>query len=112
MPSGDCVGWIVEEDIYIEPSTAYRVVQQVAQSVNDALPVSEQTLNKRLKERGVLASVDKKRGTLTVRRVLSGSRKDVLHFRKSKILPDGFDGPSSADDAEARYPEMSGFNVG
>jgi hypothetical protein len=112
MPSGDCVGWVVEDDIYVEPSTAYRVVQQIAQSVGDALPVSEQTLKKRLKERGLLASVDTKRGTLTVRRVLSGSRKDVLHFWKSNILPEGFEGPSSADDAGAGEPEMSGFNVG
>jgi hypothetical protein len=37
------------------------------------------TLRKRLSERGLLASTDNNRQTLTVRRTLEASRRDVLH---------------------------------
>jgi hypothetical protein len=45
-------------------------------------------LKKRLHEKGLLASVDGKRETLTIRRTISGSSKEVLHFRRHTILPD------------------------
>jgi hypothetical protein len=57
--------------------------------VGEVLAISEQTLKKRLHEKHLLASVDEPRQTLTVRRIMSGSSKNVLHFRRSTILPDG-----------------------
>jgi hypothetical protein len=57
------------------------------------LPISEQTLRKRLHEKGLLASTDENRDTLTVRRTIAGANRNVLHFLRSTILPDGIDEP-------------------
>jgi hypothetical protein len=96
-PRGDCIGWTDGDDIYLEPTAAYRVVQIAGRDIGDALTVSEQTLRKRLHEKGLLASIDEKRETLTVRRSICGSSKIVLHFRRGTILPQVSDGDEDAE---------------
>ena len=59
------------------------------------------TLRRRLKERGVLATCDTQRRTLTVRRTLEGQRREVLHLYREALCAstgdsDGADGPWSA----------------
>jgi hypothetical protein len=66
LPLGHCVGWVDGENIYLEPSVAYRVAQAAAREIGEALSVSEQTLKKRLREKGLLVATDEKRQTLTV----------------------------------------------
>lgn len=90
-PCGRRIGWADKGDIYIEPTTAYQVTQVASRDLGDSLPVSEQVLKKRLKEKGLLASTDERRETITIRRTLSGSQKDVLHFRRTTLLPEGED---------------------
>jgi hypothetical protein len=87
-PQGDCIGWIDGEDIYLEPMAAHQSVQNAARNSGEDLAVTPATLRKRLNEKGLLASIDVKRQTLTIRRVLCGSSKDVLHFRRNTLLPD------------------------
>jgi len=65
--------------------------------VGQILAVSEHTLRKRLNEKGYLASVDKPRGTLTVRRTICGSSKSVLHFLRNTILPEVSDADEDAE---------------
>jgi hypothetical protein len=67
-------------------------VQAACRDAGETLTVSEQTLKKRLHEKGWLASVDEKRQTNTVRRHLGGSSKDVLYFHRGKLLPEAPDG--------------------
>jgi hypothetical protein len=86
----------VEGDaIYLESTAAYRVVQTAGRDVGEQLAVTEQTLKKRLHEKGLLASIDDKRQTLTIRRFIGGSSKQVLHFLRSTILPEA---PDDEDD--------------
>ena len=85
-PLGECIGWIDDEDLYLEPGAAYLCVQTAGRDMGEALAVSEQTLKKRLREKGLLASTDEKRETLTVRRTLAGSKRDVLHFSRRTVL--------------------------
>jgi len=87
-PFGECIGWVEDDDLYLEPTTAYRVAQISARDVGEVLVISEQTLRKRLRERDLLASVEQNRETLTVRRNISGTSKNVLHFRCSTVLPE------------------------
>jgi hypothetical protein len=87
-PLGDCIGWVDGEDIYLEPTASYRVAQNAGRDMGEVLAVSEQTLKKRLHEKGLLASVDAKRQTLSVRRTIGGSSKDVLHILRSSFLPE------------------------
>jgi hypothetical protein len=86
---GECIGWIDGEDIYLEPTAAYQCVQNSAR--DEMLAVSVGTLKKRLREKGLLASTDENRETLTVRRTICGSIKDVLHLLKSTLLPEATD---------------------
>lgn len=94
-PLGDCIGWLDGEDVYLEPGAALRRAHLAARESGDALSISESALRKCLNERGWLASVDKARETLTVRRTICGSLLPVLHLRRSAILPERLD-----DDAE------------
>jgi len=94
---GDCIGWADDQDIYLDPTAAYRVAQVVGRDIGEALTVSEQTLKKRLHEKGLLASVDKARQTLTVRRNIAGTSKSVLHFLRATILPEVSDGDEDAE---------------
>ena len=78
-PQGERVGWITGEDLYLEPEAAFAAAQRQGRDSGDALTISSKTLRRRLHERGLLASMDDTRGVLTVRRVLDGSRRNVLH---------------------------------
>jgi hypothetical protein len=96
VPLGDCIGWVDEDDVYLEPPTAYRLVRLAARDSGEDLAVSEQTLRKRLHEKNLLASVDPSRQTLTIRRTIAGSSRDVLHFLRITILPEVSDGDKEA----------------
>ena len=91
QPQGRCIGWTDGAHIYLESTAAYEVIQIAGRNAGEVLPISEQTLRKRLHEKGLLASIDKTRDMLTVRRTLGGAMKSVLHFRRNTILPDGID---------------------
>jgi hypothetical protein len=99
-PQGDCIGWLDHHDIYLEAGAAYRLVQVAVRDAGEVLAVSEQTLSKRLHERQLLASVDLRRQTLTVRRTILGSSKSVLHLFREKLLPEAPDDADPPDQAE------------
>jgi hypothetical protein len=97
MPVGECIGWVDGDELYLDPTAAYRVAQVAGRDMGEVLAVSEQTLKKRLHEKRLLASVDQKRQTLTVRRSIGGSSKDVLHLLRSTVLPEVSDGDEDAE---------------
>ena len=83
-PRGARIGWVTGADLYLEPTASYEVAQTVAGT--ERLTVSEQTLRQRLREQGLLASVDAGRQMLQVRRTLGGRPRQVLHLRTSDVL--------------------------
>jgi hypothetical protein len=97
LPLGDRIGWVDEDDVYLEPATANRLIRVAARDSGEELALGEQTLRKRLHEKGLLASVDSNRETLTVRKNIGGSSKSVLHFLRATILPDLSDGDEDAE---------------
>jgi hypothetical protein len=76
-PQGPCVGWVDGTDLFLEPDAAYAEVQSLASEQGEALPVSQTTLGRRLKEHGWLVSHEQDRAT--VRRELQGRKRAVLH---------------------------------
>jgi hypothetical protein len=94
---GDCIGWVDDDNVYLDPTAAYRVAQLVGRDVGEVLPVSESTLRKRIHEKGLLASIDEARQTLTVRRTVGGSSKGVLHLLRITLLPEMSDGDEDAE---------------
>jgi hypothetical protein len=77
---GNLVGWVEENSLYLEPEAAYGVAQRQGQHSGDQLTITGGTLRKRLHDRGLLLAVDKKRQVLTVRKVVGGRRREVLHL--------------------------------
>jgi len=75
-PLGACIGWIAGDDLYLEPAASYETALRAGN-----LAVSQQQLRQRLRERGLLASVDIGRNMLVVRRTLAGHPRQVLHLR-------------------------------
>src|SRR5262249_14374903 len=56
QPQGKRIGWADEPDLYLEPDAAIAEAQNLAAEQGESLAVGPQTLRKRLKERGLLAS--------------------------------------------------------
>ena len=51
LAQGARIGWVTGNDLFLDPLVSYRVVQQMAGT--ERIPLSEQTLRHRLKERGI-----------------------------------------------------------
>lgn len=84
---GARVGWVDGNDLYLDRDAALAVAQDLARKAGDGVAVSAQTLTKRLAERGLLASTDRARETLTVRRTLDGGQRRVLHLAATALMP-------------------------
>ncbi len=83
VPQGTRIGWLAASDLFLEPAASYEVAQQMAGA--ERLPVSAQTLRHRLRECGLLASIDVGRQMLTVRRTLERCPRQVLHLKASDL---------------------------
>jgi hypothetical protein len=90
---GERIGWVDVVDakdghqhVYLEPDAAYAAAQEFAREQGESLSVTSQTLWKRLREQGLLASVDAQRGRNTVRHSLDGVRREVLHLHSGSLL--------------------------
>lgn len=69
----------------LEPTASFGVAQDLGRATGEPLAVGHTTLNKRLNEKGLLASIDSTRGTLTVRRRVAGTLVPVLHLRSDAL---------------------------
>ena len=71
-------------DLFLDPAVTYQVAQQMASA--ERMPVSEKTLRQRLRQCGLLASIDVGRGMVQVRRTLEGRPRQVLHLRARDLV--------------------------
>jgi hypothetical protein len=90
IAQGTRIGWIKGGDLYLDPTVSYQMAQELAGS--ERLKVSEQSLRQRLRENGLLASIDAGRGMVQVRRTLEGRPKQVLHVRSRDVVVAGHNG--------------------
>ncbi|MBA3789758.1 MAG: DUF3854 domain-containing protein [Rubrobacter sp.] len=115
-PQGERIGWLEDENLYLEPNAALASVQKQGRDSGDSLAVTGRTLRKRLRERGLLLSTDEARQVLTVRKTLEGKRREVLHisvdfFSLHTEKPDQPDhgNQKAHEQAESTPPLWSGF---
>ena len=92
------IGWQVEGGVYLDPNAAYSMAQKLAQEEDNPLTTRRETIQKRLKDAGLLAGYDKDRAT--VHPDIGGKQRRVL-FLKPGVLgektgPSGPTGPESA----------------
>jgi hypothetical protein len=105
-PNGERLGWIRDDDLLLEPETAFAAAQKLARDQGTSIPVKQRTLWKRLAEQGLLASRDPARGTNTVRCTIEGLRRDLLHVRAG-VLAAETDQHDETD--QEKPPESRGF---
>lgn len=79
---GELIGWKQQNDVYLQPDLAYRCAQSFGMN-GEGLTVTSNTLWKRLREAGILASCDNERHT--IKKQIGKYRKRVLHL-KAKTL--------------------------
>jgi hypothetical protein len=97
-PQGERIGWVGEQDLYLDPSASFRCAQHVAGT--DGLSISAQVLWKRMRERGLLASTDTARGRNVVRVTLQGARRKVVHLLAAMVIPSTTKPAQSAQSAQ------------
>jgi len=84
QPSGPSIGWIIQEDLFLEPNATYAELQQLAQKQGQALALTQGALWKRLREAGLLEPCEE--GRHSVKKTISGHRRRVLHFKRSNAF--------------------------
>jgi hypothetical protein len=84
VAQGTRIGWVAGSELFLDPAVSYQVAQQLAGT--ERITVSEQTLRQRLRQLGLLASIDAGRGMVQVRRTLEGLPRQVLHLRATDLV--------------------------
>ena len=104
---GACIGWWAADGIYLEPEVSYALAQQMGAASGEGVSVAPSTLHRRMFERKLLLSTEKRGGELRlrVRKGIGGQRKHVLHVAHSHLLspntgPTGPTGPGDENDEE------------
>jgi hypothetical protein len=91
VPQGRCVGWLDDKGLYLEPEASYAEAQDLAREQGESLTVSAQTLWRRLRDAGHLASLEEKRQSNLVRKEIEGVRRRVIHLRPDVLSPPNTD---------------------
>ena len=101
-PQGQRIGWLETGNLYLEPGAAFSVAQSVAQSHGRAITVTEMTLWKRMKEHvpPVLQSWEENGQRNTIRKVISGERRAVIHLKPESLFPPESDNPTSDESGQ------------
>jgi hypothetical protein len=86
VASGNCIGWVSGEDLYLDSQASYQAALQMISPGQEPIHVSERTLHQRLQERNLLVAADTGRGTSTIRKSLNGVRRQVLHLKATTVL--------------------------
>lgn len=89
-PAEDRVGWLEGSNLYLDFDAAYDLAKRVGDNSGEPLRASAIELRKKMNEQGLLVSVEEKRETLFVRRVIEGERRDVIHLAARSLAgPEG-----------------------
>lgn len=95
QPQGERIGWVDQAGAYLDPDSAYAAVQRMGRDQNSGIALGAQTLWKRLRERGMLATTDP--GRTTARKTIGDKRHRILHLTLDAVVkksgPSGPSGP-------------------
>ena len=83
---GDRVGWVDRGDVYLDPDASFKMAQSMALGTGEGIAATGGTLRRRLRDRGYLASHEGGRDSLTIRKMLGGERRHVLHVKASTLI--------------------------
>jgi hypothetical protein len=80
------IGWFDGNDVYLDADASYKAAREMSVD-GSGISIGLDTLRRRLKDQGLLASTDvyTSRQSVGVRRTIEGRRRDVLHFLASTV---------------------------
>ena len=84
-PQGRQVGWVDNDDLFLDPEAAYAEVQRLGEDQGDRLAVSKSQLSRHIKEANLLRNFEPEK--TTSRRTLQGRERAVLHLSVGSLLP-------------------------
>lgn len=76
------IGWVEGENVYLQWKAAFAAAQKMGRDISDPIPVTINTLGKRLKQRGILASKEMKREVNHSRKWCEGAEQSGWHILK------------------------------
>lgn len=76
-PQGPKIGWDAGDVVYLDPASAFAAAQRLGREIHDQIPVTLQTLSRRLKQRRILTATEPMRETTTVRKTCEGVLRNV-----------------------------------
>jgi hypothetical protein len=81
-PLGPCIGWLAEDGLYVEPEAAFAAAQQLGNASGDPVGIMASTLWKRMHQRNLLLSTERRGGDLRLRtrKMIGRSRRPVIHI--------------------------------
>lgn len=82
-PTGVLVGWVDDQDLYLNSEAAYGVVASIADSLGESLGISLTELTKRMFQRRLLKTHNK--GRHKIKKQLAGAQRRVLHVSTSSV---------------------------
>jgi Domain of unknown function (DUF3854)/Domain of unknown function (DUF927) len=82
---GTCIGWIENDNLYLEPDAAFYIAQDTARITGENISITARTLNKRLDENKLLLDRDDNRRTYRIRKTVGGMVRPVLHLSLAKF---------------------------
>jgi hypothetical protein len=92
VANGSTIGWIENDDLYLEPETAIACAKRLARDQGNELASTNRRIQKALQEAGLLKFSEPDRNTM--RKKLHGRRRYVLHLSAETVL--GIDPRSNA----------------
>ena len=114
VPGGGLIGFVQDDDVYLDPEASFAAAQCLAREGGDAIPISQRTLTQRLYESNFLI-VEASQNTHLHRLVVRRQRLRLLRLRPGALLNHESDAvetghaPDSHHDRErpARFPNLA-----
>jgi hypothetical protein len=85
-PKGERIGWLNGSEVWLQPDVAYAVAQKIAVSQKTLIPISKDTLWKRLAEQKIISISQGEGKNLVKKTVLGGGRPRVVVFPNKDIF--------------------------
>jgi hypothetical protein len=83
-PNGKCIGWIEHLELYLEPTVAFAIAQELANKQGTSLPFTKSTLYTRLVDKGIALHAQK--GHNSYQKKIAGKNKRVVCIKATDII--------------------------
>ncbi|MEC4747458.1 PriCT-2 domain-containing protein [Methylomicrobium sp. Wu6] len=110
QPQGDRIGWLLDDYICLDPDAAFSTVQRLASDQHQPFEVTQRTLWRRLRDKGLLVVNQenaKNESRHTVKRSIAGKKQNVIQLALA-ALDESEGSQSSRNETENNAAELSG----